>query len=143
MATLVLLGAVMVAGGFAQILHAVSMPSRRRALAWGAAGVFYLLAGCLVFFAPRAAATLLTMMLAILIIASGVVRLGLGLSRRSAGRGWMLLSGLISVVTGLVIAGGWPANARWVLGVVLAVDLLVQGFTLIGIGAALRTATAA
>jgi uncharacterized membrane protein HdeD (DUF308 family) len=56
MATLVLLGAVMVAGGFAQILHAVSMPSRRRALAWGAAGVFYLMAGCLVFFAPNRAA---------------------------------------------------------------------------------------
>jgi uncharacterized membrane protein HdeD (DUF308 family) len=59
-------------------------------------------------------------------------------SPRASGWGWLLLSGLVSIGVALVLALGWPWNTIWVLGLVLAVDLFLQGFMLLLAGFALR-----
>ena len=71
--------------------------------------------------------------------ASGFVRIGIALGARAHGWGWMLASGLISIAAAVLIAIGWPANAIWVLGFILAIDLLFQGTMLMFIGFTLKS----
>jgi uncharacterized membrane protein HdeD (DUF308 family) len=54
------------------------------------------------------------------------------------GWGWIVAGGVITALAGFVVALGWPVNSLWVLGLFLAVDLLVQGWTLIAFGLGIR-----
>jgi uncharacterized membrane protein HdeD (DUF308 family) len=47
-------------------------------------------------------------------------------------------SGVITTLAGIVVALGWPVNTLWLLGRVLAIDLIFQGVAAIAFGLALR-----
>jgi uncharacterized membrane protein HdeD (DUF308 family) len=50
----------------------------------------------------------------------------------------MVLSGLVTLLAGVIIALGWPINSLWVLGMFLAIDLVFQGWATIALGLALK-----
>jgi uncharacterized membrane protein HdeD (DUF308 family) len=54
------------------------------------------------------------------------------------GWGWVLVSGIITALAGVVIALGWPVNSLWILGLFLACDLLLQGWSMLAFGLAVR-----
>ena len=54
---------------------------------------------------------------------------------------WMLAAGMLSIAATIVIALGWPIEAVWMLGLVLTVDLSLQGAILIVFGFTLRRAS--
>lgn len=140
MATTYLVGALMFAGGIAQIVHAASLRRRMRALAWGFAGAIYLMAANAVLYDPLFAAAVLTLVLAVSLGSAGLLRAGFALLERPAGWGWVLVSALFSIAAACLIAIGWPVNSVWVLGLVLAVDLLIQGMMLMLLGFSMRSA---
>jgi uncharacterized membrane protein HdeD (DUF308 family) len=74
------------------------------------------------------------------LIGSGALRLWIWFNNRAQqGWQWLALSGAVTLLTGLLIAFGWPGNSVWVLGLILGIDLLIQGWTLLFIGLALRS----
>ena len=82
---------------------------------------------------------MLTLLLAISLVASGVLRAWVGLQHRpEKGWGWLVAAGVITALAGLVIASGWPVNSIWVLGMFLAIDLIFQGWSFIALGLALK-----
>jgi aquaporin Z len=47
---------------------------------------------------------------------------------------WLLvLSGLVTLLVGFLIAIQWPVSAFWVLGTFLGIDLLFYGFSLLNL----------
>ncbi|MFP4274446.1 MAG: HdeD family acid-resistance protein, partial [Paracoccaceae bacterium] len=54
--------------------------------------------------------------------------------RPAAGWGWMLGSGVLSILLALMILFTLPASALGLLGILLGVDLLVAGAVSIGLG---------
>ena len=48
-------------------------------------------------------------------------------------RAWTALAGIVFLI-------GWPVNSLWLLGLFLAFDLAMQGWSLIFFGLALRRA---
>lgn len=129
------IGAVILIGGALQIGHALAMRSLGFGHDWGMGGVFYLLAGLAILFEPVAGASLFILFLALFLAISGVSRLVIG--ARPGGR-WMLASGVVSIMAGTVIAMDWPANSLWVMGFMVAFDLVTLGVALMGTGFALR-----
>jgi len=129
------IGAVILTGGLLQVGHAVAMRSLGFGHDWGMGGLFYLLAGLAILFEPVAGASLLILFLALFLAISGVSRLVIG---TVPGGRWMLVSGVVSIMTGAVIAMDWPANSLWILGFMVAFDLVILGVALIGTGLALR-----
>jgi uncharacterized membrane protein HdeD (DUF308 family) len=75
----------------------------------------------------------------ITLAASGIARLILAF-RLSEGRAWMILSGLISIAAAVLVAVSWPWSSLWLLGMVLAIDLMSQGVMLMLFGFSLRSA---
>ena len=71
----------------------------------------------------------------------GSLRLWLWYQNRSqTGWKWLALSGVFSLAAGLLIAAGWPENSLYLLGMLLAIDLIFQGWGVLWIGLALRKA---
>lgn len=90
-------------------------------------GVLYLAFGIVLVSQPVTSALILTYILGLLLLISGLVRVLVGVShwRQS---GWiMLASGVFGALAGLVILTGFPATGLWVLGMLLGIDLLFHG----------------
>ena len=55
----------------------------------------------------------------------------------------MVVSGLITLVLGVIILSHWPLSSVYTLGIFLGVDLVFAGATWIGLGMGLRNASRA
>lgn len=138
-AAIYLVGAVMLAGGVVMLVHAFGVRRWQWVAFWTVAGLLYLVAAVLVIYDPLFAAQWLTLLMGLFLGASGIVRTFVALRWRGSGWGWMLASGLASIILAVLIILGWPFNILWVLGLILAIDLLFQGLMLMLIGFSLRS----
>lgn len=90
-------------------------------------GAVYVAFGIVLLSQPVAGALLLTYVLGLLLLISGLARMLVGISHWQQA-GWvMLVSGLFGVFAGLVILTGFPATGLWVLGLLLGIDLMSHG----------------
>jgi uncharacterized membrane protein HdeD (DUF308 family) len=102
-------------------------------------GIAFLWLGISLLTNPLAGIVSLTIVAAIMFLVSGVAKLFLAFSARGSGYFWaILLSGAISVVLALMIFSNFPESAAVVLGVLLAVELITTGATLVAFAFFLR-----
>ena len=133
-------GMLMLAGGVIYLIHAFQVRSWDHVLFWALSGVLYVLAGICAFINPILTSALLTLLLAIALLVAGIFRLFVGMRTRPLkGWGWIVTSGIITTLAGFVIALGWPVNSLWILGLFLAIDLIVQGWTMLAFGLGIRS----
>ncbi|MER8395660.1 HdeD family acid-resistance protein [Mesorhizobium sp. M1340] len=138
-ASVYVVGWLMLMAGVIEIIHAFGVKTWGRFFYWLLSGLLYAVAGFFAFYNPLLASAVLTFLLAVALLASGVLRAWVGYSHRpQPGWGWVVTAGVVSALAGLVIAMGWPVNSVWVLGLFLAVDLIFQGWTFIAVGLALK-----
>lgn len=140
-ASVFFVGAMMIAAGIVEIIHAFGVKSWGRFILWLLSGLLYIVAGYFAFANPLLATAVLTLFLAISLIASGLARIWIGFTSKSLeGWGWVVAAGVVTTLAGLVIFSGWPVNSLWILGLFLAIDLIFQGITYIAFGFGLRQA---
>ena len=88
---------------------------------------------------PLAGILALTTMVGILFLVTGIIKVILAFSLEDRGPFWLILiSGAISAVLAVMIFTNFPQSAAVVLGVLLGVDLISTGVSLIAMGSALR-----
>ena len=139
--TVYYVGLLMIVAGIAQIVQSLRIKTWGGFFLWLLSGLLYAGAGIIAFANPLLASAILTLLLALLTIASGLMRLWLGFQAQSEhGWGWIIASGIVTTLAGLIFVLGWPVNSLWLLGLVLSIDLVFQGLTLIGLSLRLRTA---
>lgn len=139
--TVYYLGALMVLAGVLQVVQSFQLKQWGGFLLWLASGILYAAAGIMAFLNPALASSALTLLLALFTAASGIARTWLGAGAMSEpGWGWVVASGVLSTIVGLILLLGWPVNSSWVLGLVLAVDLVFQGCAMLAAGLRLRSA---
>ncbi|MFT4058531.1 MAG: DUF308 domain-containing protein [Legionella sp.] len=103
--------------------------------------ILYIIASGIVLYDPLLASTIITALLAWALIIIGVVRIAMSFSvRDTKGWGWILFAGIISLMLGMLILLQWPISGLWVIGMFIAIDMIVSGWTYIFIAIALRAA---
>jgi uncharacterized membrane protein HdeD (DUF308 family) len=131
-------GIMMAVAGVAEIINAFQIKTWGKFLFWLVLGGLYILAGIVTLRNPLLAAGLLTLVLGVSLAVSGIVRIVLAFSlKEGAPWIWVLLSGVITLILGLVILARWPISGLYVLGVLLGIDLVMAGVSWIGIGSGL------
>lgn len=93
----------------------------------------YLLAGLVMLFSPVAGMFTLTILLVAYLLAGGVSKFILALGYRSTiPRAWLwvLLSGLVDIALAVIIMMGFPGTALWVIGLLVGINLLFMGISL-------------
>ena len=138
-ASVLIVGVMMIVAGVTEVIGAFQMKSWGKFLIWALLGVLYIIAGFLTFDNPLFAAALLTLFLGASLLASGAVRLFLAFSmKRESPWVWVALSGVITLLLGLLILARWPVNSVYILGLFLGIDLIMAGAGWVGLGLSLR-----
>lgn len=85
---------------------------------------------------PQDGVQTMTMLLIAVYLIQGAASISVGLGLRGKVGGWgvLLLSGLASLVIGLLILSGWPGTAAWTLGLLTGLNFLTNGIALILLG---------
>ena len=131
-------GVLMMLGGVIHFIAAFKIFEGGYRWFWALFGVLYLVAGYYAFTTPVKTAIVLTNLLAIILIIAGVIRIfNAVLFRAFQGWGWTLFSGLLTLITGVIILMS-PDAPFWVLGLFLAVDLLFQGVNYLTLASYIR-----
>jgi uncharacterized membrane protein HdeD (DUF308 family) len=137
------LGWIFLAAGVVMIIHAFSIQRWGGFLMELLLGVLYLVAGGWLAFFPLTGIVTLTILLAALFLAEGVVEVIMGFRvRPHEGWGWLVFSGLIAVAVGLLIAAELPSSAVWAIGLLVGVNLLSTGISFIVLALAGKRGTA-
>jgi uncharacterized membrane protein HdeD (DUF308 family) len=137
--TILVVGIMMMVAGVAEVINACQLRSWGKFFLWIALGVLYIVAGFVTVENPVLTAALLTFVLGVSLVISGIMRLIIGFGMKM-GTPWAIvfLSGVITLLLGLVILGHWPISSIYSLGLLLSVDLLFAGLGWIGVGLSLR-----
>jgi uncharacterized membrane protein HdeD (DUF308 family) len=136
--TVTVFGILLVVGG---IVELVSLVWVRR---WGTffhhvlSGLLYLFMGAILLERPGLGAAGYTLLLAVFFVASGVARVVYALGQGGPGRGWTILSGIISFCLGVMVWRDFPESALWVIGTFVGIELVFNGVTWLTVGLAAR-----
>jgi uncharacterized membrane protein HdeD (DUF308 family) len=138
-ASVFVVGIMMLLAGVAEIINAFQVKTWGKFLLWLLLGVLYVVAGFAAFENPLLAAAVLTLVLGVALVASGIMRIILAFGMKE-GMPWMwiVLSGVITLLLGGVVLAHWPVSSLYVLGIFLGVDLVFAGAGWIGLGLGLR-----
>lgn len=138
LATVVILGWLLIFSGVAEAVTAFQMRSWGGVILHLLGGVLEMAVGLLVLQAPVEAAAFITILFAAFLLVGGTFRLVFALTHRFSGAGLLVLSGAVSILLGLMVALGWPASTVWFIGVCVGVDLVMQGATWVSFALAAR-----
>lgn len=91
-------------------------------------GILYIILGLMLMLSPIPSAFSLTVLLAIFFIVVGVSRSVFSLILRYPRWGWGLLSGLITLILGIMILAQMPASSLFIIGLFVGIDLMFFGW---------------
>jgi uncharacterized membrane protein HdeD (DUF308 family) len=135
----VMLGWILVIGGIAEGIHAFTAQGWRGFLFELLSAILYIVVGLLLLVNPVGGALALTIVLAVFLIVEGIFKAIMAWRVRDhRGWGWLLASGILSIVLGLLIWSEWPASGLWIIGLLVGIQLLFTGWALIMLALAAR-----
>jgi uncharacterized membrane protein HdeD (DUF308 family) len=135
----IFIGAALVVGGILQILHSLLDRSWGGFLLHVLSGVLYAVGGFLIMAEPVQGSVVLTIAIAALLIVAGIARVTLAISHwHLGGSGLLLVGGLISIGVGVGLYVTLPWSGLWVLGTLIAVELIFHGAAWFEFGLSLR-----
>ena len=85
---------------------------------------------------PHNGSITLTLVLGIYFLVMGLTRIAvalLGRGRRNAG--WVGISGVCGLIIGILVLAKFPSSADWAIGLLVGIDLIFAGWTLISVAA--------
>jgi uncharacterized membrane protein HdeD (DUF308 family) len=144
LASVFFFGILLLVGGSMQLVHVFKCQGWKCRLWHVLLALLYILVGAEIMAKPLAASMVITLLLAGGIAALGIVRIVMALQLRGTKNwGWLLLSGIISVLLGAVIAARWPVSGLWVIGLFVAIEMIMHGWSYVFVAMAARSALSA
>lgn len=138
-ASITILSLVALIGGVLMAIHAFQARAWKTFLIQSLFAALYVGLGIFIWISPIAALQGLTIWLAAMFLVTGAMRLIAAFQNWSLGGGmWPALSGVLSLLLGILILNNWPQASLWVPGMLLAIELILQGWAMIFLGQALK-----
>ncbi|MBE2203246.1 MAG: HdeD family acid-resistance protein [Chthoniobacterales bacterium] len=107
-------------------------------------GILRIVAGAVLLNCLATSVAVITLIFAIFLVIEGIsVTVTAFLMRATPGWVWMLISGVASVVLGVMVFNRWPSDSTWVLGLLFGINLIFSGTSLLALGLAARKPDAA
>lgn len=125
-------GWILIFAGIVRGVHAVMNRKEGGLLLGLGVSVLTFIVGGLILNNPIPSVLTLTLLLAILFIVEGLILIVRGFSKRLEIINWstLVVNGFISGLLGVFILVNFPSSARWAIGLLLGIYLLLTGYTL-------------
>lgn len=136
-----LIGSLFVVGGIVQLIRLFQ--------SWDAPGfwgtlfsaLLNLVIGCLLLFYPLVGVLSLTYLLIAYFLIDGITKIYYAFQlKRFEKWGWIVFSGILSLILAALILTGLPGTAVWALGLLIGINMFFFGFSLFGLGSSLPKA---
>ncbi len=139
-ASVLFFGILMLVGGGVQLVGAFKLEGWKNILWQMLIGILYGLAGIAIVSDPLLASVLLTAILAASFVGVGIMRIVMAIRLRGS-KGWrlILIGGIGSIVLGGWIFASFPGSALWVIGMFVAIELIMHGWSYVVVALAART----
>ena len=134
----IVLGIVLMVAGVGTIIGSVWAGKWSGMLLHLLVGVLYVVVGFLIIDHPVQAIAVFTLYIAMLFILLGGYRIIASLAVRFPQWGWALLNGVVTLLAGIVIYKHFPQSALWVIGLLVGLEMLFNGWTWIMLAVGLR-----
>lgn len=136
------LGAFLIVGGVLQGAHALKSHGWKSVGIQALLAVMYIAAGLYSWAFPIPALEVITLWLAAIFFVTGFLRLVSAFQHRLFSEWfWLVLSSAISILLGVMIMNSFPSSSLWLPGLLIAVELLLQGWSMLFLGLAARSLT--
>jgi len=133
------IGVFFVIGGILRLTFAIVSVSMGSLLMRYLYGILMILAGVWIIMNPDMGLEALTLVMAVYFIIDGITGIVYSFSLMPIGGGlYLLISGVVGVVLGVLIFTKWPESSNYALGIYLGVKLIVDGLMLALTGHAVR-----
>jgi uncharacterized membrane protein HdeD (DUF308 family) len=91
-------------------------------------GALFVVAGIWLAFYPLTGILSLTLFLAIVFVAQGLIEVVNAFHMRPiAGWGWMFTAGVLALIVGLLILSKFPSSALWAIGALVGINFICTG----------------
>jgi uncharacterized membrane protein HdeD (DUF308 family) len=137
-AVTIFLGVLLMVGGVASIVSAFWIGKWSGFLIQLLVGLLYLAGGFMMTENPLVSAVTVTVFIAVSFIVLGIFRSVGALSLRYPQWGWSLLNGVVTLLAGIIIYRQLPSDAFWVIGLLVGLEMLFNGWTWIMLAIVLR-----
>ncbi len=132
------LGILLMASGAAQMVAAFWSRNWSGFFFCLLTGIFYLVVGFIFIRKPASTAAALTLMIAAFLMVGGIFKIVTAIVYRFGQWGWVIVSGVITLVLGDLVLSDWPESSLWVIGIFLGVDLIFNGWAWVMMSLALK-----
>lgn len=106
-------------------------------------GIVRAVVGALLVLYPQSGAEALTLVLSFYFIAGGLFKSVASSLLRFPSWGWSVMSGVVSIALGVMLAMQWPTSSSWFIGFAVGLDLILYGWALLMFAAAIKKVSAA
>ena len=130
LASVMVIGAVILLSGIVQIVAAFMARSAGHIILLLLIGALDIVVGWMLLQHPEFGALILTLFLAVLFVFSGIYRIFAALWLQFPYYGWVIFSGLVSVVLGILLWAQWPVSAFWFIGFAVGLSFVFEGISL-------------
>jgi uncharacterized membrane protein HdeD (DUF308 family) len=134
------IGIMVLAGGILVLIDAFKAEGWKAKLMQILIALAYVVAGLVMIVNPAGSAVWFTLFIAGFLLTSGVFRIVMGFQIRGEVNGWVftVLGGIASLVLAVMIFSQWPVSGLWVIGLFAAIEMLIQGLSMISIAMAAK-----
>lgn len=139
LAVTLLVGWLLIFGAVMHFIAAFKGASAKQVIFQILIGILYLIGGFYFLSHPILGVGTLTLVLAAIILAEGVLEVISYFRLKSEGAsGWVLFNGIVTILLGGLIWFHWPSSSVWAIGILVGINLLMTGMTRLMFGLAAR-----
>lgn len=132
-------GGLLLVGGIFRIVFAFKAESWGKGILGFLLGALTILCGLIMLGRPLLGLASLTLVLAAYFLVDGIFEILVAFQiRPRKGWGWTLVSGIAAVLLGYLFWRQWPFSGAWAIGVLVGVNLIMSGWSMIAFGGAAR-----
>jgi len=140
-ALVIVIGCILLIAGIVAIVRELKAGASMEKAIGLTLGIVTALAGIAVIGHPLFGLKFLTVLLVIYFVAEGVWKIVISFGYKPATAWkWLLASGVLSLILGLLIWSQWPVSGMWAVGLLVGVNLLGTGLALVTLASTLSKA---
>jgi len=133
------LGIMLMIGGVISIVGSFFSGDWKRFLLILISGILYLVVGYLLLKNPMTGVLTLTILLSAFLFVEGIFKIINAFQVKPAPNwGWLLVSGIASVILGVLIYAEFPASSMFIIGLLVGIYFLINGFSMIMLSFAVK-----
>lgn len=102
--------------------------------------ILFALVGLWLLLRPAEGVQALALVVGVLFLSEAVVKMSFSwLQRNTPNIGWILVSGVLSLLVAIILLSGWPQQSAALLGILVGINLLINGIVVFLLGFRMKT----